>query len=120
MKRSIPSSFGSLTNPRRRGVTIVLVGVFMPVLLGFSVPSVDVGYIHNLHAETHNLADAAAHSSTVRSSPRTRTYSLPATPVGMAESSAKLSRCPERLTFTWTNHLKFSIWQRRPVGPRYW
>src|SRR5437899_1063628 len=45
---------------RRRGATIILVAVVMPVLLGFMALAIDVGAIHSMDAETQAAVDASA------------------------------------------------------------
>src|SRR5262245_26580042 len=45
---------------RRRGATILIVAVMMPVLLGFMALAIDVGTIYSMDAETQNAADMAA------------------------------------------------------------
>ena len=45
---------------RRRGATIVLVAVMLPVLLGFLALAVDVGHMSLVLIETQDTVDAAA------------------------------------------------------------
>ena len=50
---------------RRRGVTLVLVAVTVPVLLICAALTIDVGYIYTLRAQVQNTADAAALAGTL-------------------------------------------------------
>ena len=43
-----------------RGVTIVIVAIFLVVLIGFVALAVDVGYMYVTRNELQNVADAAA------------------------------------------------------------
>jgi Flp pilus assembly protein TadG len=54
----------TLASRRRRAVTIVLVAVMVPVLLGFAVLTIDVGVLYNSRADLQNAADAGALSAT--------------------------------------------------------
>ncbi len=47
-------------NPRRRGITAVLVVVSIPLLLGMAALTIDVGRLTNTKVELQNTADAAA------------------------------------------------------------
>lgn len=54
----------TLTSRRRRAVTLVLVAVMVPVLLGFAALTIDVGVLYNSRADLQNAADAGALSAT--------------------------------------------------------
>ena len=45
---------------RRRATTAVLVVVTIPVFLGFTALTIDVGHMYNVRAELQTAADAAA------------------------------------------------------------
>ena len=45
---------------RRRGNTLVLVGVTAPVLMGFAALTIDIGQMYSVRAELQNAMDAAA------------------------------------------------------------
>ncbi|MFQ5462456.1 MAG: pilus assembly protein TadG-related protein [Phycisphaerae bacterium] len=47
-------------NPRRRGITTVLVLTSLPLLLGMAALTIDVGRLTNTRVELQNTADAAA------------------------------------------------------------
>ncbi len=49
---------------RRRGVTVFLVLILIPVLLGFAALTIDVGVLYNTRADLQNAADAGALAAT--------------------------------------------------------
>ena len=50
---------------KRRAATVVLVAVVVPVLIGFTALTVDVGYLYNVRTQLQTTADAAAHAGAV-------------------------------------------------------
>ncbi len=53
-------SVGLPRSPKRRGATIVLVAVCIPLLLGLAAVTVDLGHLYCVRTELQNAADAAA------------------------------------------------------------
>lgn len=56
----MPSSPFRTQEPKRRGATVVLVAVSLTTLLGFTLLTVDVGYIYVSHGEMQAAVDAGA------------------------------------------------------------
>jgi hypothetical protein len=44
----------------RKGVSAILVAIFLPVLIGFAALAIDVGYMYTTKNELQNIADASA------------------------------------------------------------
>ena len=59
MKKIPRNLFTGILN-NRKGVSAILVAIFLPVLIGFAALAIDVGYMYTTKNELQNIADAAA------------------------------------------------------------